>query len=188
MTKSSGEPRTDFDPERIIATLNAHGVRYVVIGAVAALAHGAPIGATFDVDVTPARDPENLERLSEALSDLGARIRTADVAGGLSFAHDADSLAKVQLLNLTCDSGDFDLAFAPSGTGGYVDLVRRATSIVIGAVSVSVASLDDVIRSKEAAGRPKDIAVLPVLEQHARSGQELQSSEDGRSPDSESPD
>lgn len=179
MTKVAGNSDGGFDPERIIATLNAHGVQYVVIGAIAALAHGAPIGATFDVDVTPARDPENLERLSKALSALGARIRTADVEGGLPFAHDADSLAKTEILNLTCDSGDFDLAFAPSGTDGYVDLARRASSIVIGTVSVSVASLDDVIRSKEAAGRPKDIAVLPVLEQHARSMRQVHLSDDG---------
>jgi hypothetical protein len=73
----------------------------VVIGAVAALAHGAPISATFDVDVTPARDPENLARLSDALRDLDARIRTAGVDGGLPFSHDALSLAKMQMLNLS---------------------------------------------------------------------------------------
>jgi len=73
------------------------------------------------------------------------------------------------MLNLTCRYGDFDLAFAPSGTGGYDDLVQRSTPIVIGTVDVSVAALDDVIRSKEAAGRPKDIAVLSILEEYARS-------------------
>jgi len=67
MTESSGGGRPAFDPERIIETLNKFGVRYVVIGAVAALAHGAPMGATFDVDYTPARDPANLKRLSDAL-------------------------------------------------------------------------------------------------------------------------
>jgi hypothetical protein len=168
MTEDSGSGRPAFDPERIIEAFNRHAVRYVVIGAVAALAHGAPVGVTFDVDFTPARDSANLERLSDALRELNARIRTADVAGGLPFAHDAESLARMQMLNLTCDKGDFDLAFAPSGTGGYDDLVRRATSILIGTVEVSVAALDDVIRSKEAAGRPKDIAVLPILERHAR--------------------
>lgn len=149
----------------------------MVIGAVAALAHGAPIGATFDIDITPARDPANLERLSGALSNLAARVRAVDVEGGLPFAHDAVSLANVRMLNLTCPAGDFDLAFLPSGTGGYDDLVYNATTIAISAVEVSVASLADVIRSKDAAGRPKDIAVLPVLEQHARSMRE--GTEDG---------
>jgi len=168
VTEPSGGLSSEFDPERILGILNTHGVRYVVIGAVAALAHGAPIGATLDIDITPARDPANLERLSKALRELNARIRTADAEGGLPFAHDAVSLANVQLLNLTCPAGDFDLAFLPSGTGGYDDLVHNATTIVIRACEVSVASLDDVIRSKDAAGRPKDIAVLPVLEEHAR--------------------
>lgn len=169
MRENSDSSRPDFDPERTIETLNAHGVRYVVIGAVAALAHGAPIAATFDVDVTPARDKDNLAWLSNALSDLDARIRSADVAGGLPFAHDAASLGRMQMLNLTCRHGDFDLAFAPSGTGGYDDLVQHSTSIMIGTVAVRVASLDDVIRSKEAAGRPKDLAVLPTLERYAES-------------------
>jgi hypothetical protein len=168
VTESAGAHRGSFDPERIIGTLNAHGVQYVVIGAIAAIAHGAPVGATFDVDFTPARDPQNLARLSDALRELDARIRTDAVEGGLPFAHDAVSLATMQMLNLTCRHGDFDLAFAPSGTGGYDDLVRGSESLIIGTVEVRVAALDDVIRSKEAAGRPKDIAVLPVLEQHAR--------------------
>jgi hypothetical protein len=168
VTESAGAHRGSFDPERILGTLNAHGVQYVVIGAIAAIAHGAPVGATFDVDVTPARDPQNLARLSDALRELDARIRTDAVEGGLPFAHDAASLATMQMLNLTCRHGDFDLAFAPSGTGGYDDLVRGSECLIIGTVEVRVAALDDVIRSKEAAGRPKDIAVLPVLEQHAR--------------------
>ncbi len=188
MTESSDSSRPDFDPTRIIETLNARGVRYVVIGAVAALAHGAPIAATFDVDVTPARDKDNLERLSQALSDLDARIRTADVARGLPFAHDAASLATMQMLNLTCRHGDFDLAFAPSGTGGYDDLVQRSTSIVIGTVEVSVASLADVIRSKEAAGRPKDLAVLPTLERYAESARSAIDEASGSADSSLSPD
>jgi hypothetical protein len=172
VTETAEPDSPAFDPTAIIAVLNAHGVRYVVIGAVAALAHGAPIGATFDIDVTPATDPENLDRLSEALSDLDARIRTIGVEGGLAFSHDGSSLARSQMLNLTCRHGDFDLAFAPSGTGGYDDLARTATRIDIGLVTVSVASLDHVIRSKEAAGRPKDIAVLPALEAFAKSVRE----------------
>jgi hypothetical protein len=170
--ESSSGPSPEFNPERILEALNTHRVRYVVIGAVAALAHGAPIGATFDIDITPARDPANLECLSGALSDLDARVRTVDVEGGLPFAHDVVSLANVRMLNLTCPAGDFDLAFLPSGTGGYDDLVYNATTIAISTVEVSVASLADVIRSKDAAGRPKDIAVLPVLERHARSMRE----------------
>lgn len=58
--------RPDLSAEDILAALNHQGVRYVVIGAFAAIAQGAPIDATYDVDVTPQRDPENLQRLSLA--------------------------------------------------------------------------------------------------------------------------
>jgi hypothetical protein len=135
MSNLPTDAQGSFDPERIIETLNAHGVRYVVIGAIAAIAHGAPVGATFDVDVTPARDAPNLERLSDALRDLGARIRTDAVDGGLPFSHDANSLANMKMLNLTCRHGDFDLAFTPSGTGGYDDLVQGSEPLVIGTVA-----------------------------------------------------
>lgn len=71
--------RPDLSAEDILAVLNRRGVRYVVIGAFAAIAHGAPIDATYDIDVTPNRDPQNLQRLSRALSDLDARIRVNDL-------------------------------------------------------------------------------------------------------------
>jgi hypothetical protein len=65
----------------VLAALNCHGVEYLIIGAFAAIAQGAPIDATCDVDVTPRRSPENLRRLSDALRDLGARIRVCcDIA------------------------------------------------------------------------------------------------------------
>jgi hypothetical protein len=70
--------RPDLSAEDILAALNGRGVQYVVIGAFAVIAQGAPIDVTYDVDVTPQRDPDNLERLSLALGDLDARIRVND--------------------------------------------------------------------------------------------------------------
>jgi hypothetical protein len=66
--------RPPLSAQDILAALNRRGVRYVVIGAFAAIAQGAPIDAAFDIDVTPQRDPQNLERLSLALSDLDTSI------------------------------------------------------------------------------------------------------------------
>ena len=94
--------RPDLSAESILAVFNRRGVRYVVIGAFAAIAQGAPIEATYDIDVTPNRDPQNLKRLSRALSDLDARIRVNDLEETLPFAHDAGSLACMDMLNLTC--------------------------------------------------------------------------------------
>ncbi|TQR84339.1 hypothetical protein D8S82_22640 [Mycobacterium hodleri] len=51
----------------------------------------------------------------------------------------------------------------PSGTGGYADLRRDATEAQLYHVMVRIASLGDVVRSKQAANRPKDQRVLPTL-------------------------
>ena len=140
----------------------------MVIGAWAAIAHGAPIGATRDIDLTPATSDANLTRLSAALRVLGARIRTESVPDGLAFDHDGASLARAGVWNLVCRHGELDLSFTPSGTGGYDDLLVNAQLVRVGGVEVRIAGLADIIRSKEAAGRPKDIRRLPALYQHLR--------------------
>jgi hypothetical protein len=161
--------RPELSAKDILAALNRRGVRYVVIGAFAAIAHGAPIDATYDVDVTPQRDPQNLEYLSLALADLDARIRITDLEEGLPFAHDAGSLARMDMLNLTCPAGDFDIVFHPAGArSGYDDLAPRSVLITVGDQDVRVASLADVIRSKEEAGRDKDIRALPAMRRFLR--------------------
>jgi hypothetical protein len=65
--------------------------------------------------------------------------------------------------NLICEFGEFDISFRPSGTEGYDDLVRNALRLTVGDQQMPVASLADVIRSKEAAGRDKDLRALPGL-------------------------
>ncbi|MEX0989910.1 MAG: hypothetical protein WD206_06405 [Actinomycetota bacterium] len=153
---------TAFRPEHILEVLERHAVEFVVIGGFAAVIHGAP-HTTTDVDVTPSRRRDNLQRLSEALTELDARIRTVDEPEGLVFAHSASSLEHAGILNLVTTAGNLDLSFVPSGTGGFDDLRREAVRLRILGVDVSVASLGDVIRSKEAADREKDRVVLPVL-------------------------
>lgn len=162
---SVGEP--SLNPAAIVATLNRHHVRYVVIGAFAAIAQRAPIPATRDIDLTPEASQGNLARLSRALTDLGARIRTEAVPEGLPFRHDATSLAAAEVWNLVCADGEFDISFHPSGfAGGYAELTVNAHRLLVGEVEVAVADLADVIRSKESAGRPKDLRVLPLLYRH----------------------
>jgi len=148
----------------IVDVLNRNGVRYVVIGAFAAIAQRAPIPATRDIDLTPASSAENLTRLSTALKELRARIRTDAVDDRLPFDHDGRSLGASAVWNLICPCGELDISFVPSGIpGGYEELVAKAHKMRVDAVDVVVADLGDVIRSKEAAGRPKDLQVLPVL-------------------------
>lgn len=152
----------DFRPERILAVLAKHGVEYVMIGGLAAAIHGADL-VTGDMDITPALGEDNLSRLSSALKELRARVRTLDLPEGLPFAHDARSLAAAGVWNLVTNAGDLDISFVPSGTQGFSDLRRDAVTIEILGSSTSVASLADIIRSKEAAGRPKDVAAIPLL-------------------------
>ena len=153
---------TVFDPLAMLAALNVRGVRYVLIGGFAATIHGSPY-VTTDVDVTPAEDEENLTRLSAALGDLAAKVRTDAEPEGVPFGHDGPSLGRVQIWNLVTRHGAMDIAFAPSGTTGFEDLVRDAVTLEILGVDVRVASLADVVRSKAAAGRPKDSLQLPLL-------------------------
>jgi len=106
--------------------------------------------------------------LSAALHELEARVRSADDAEGLPFDHDGPSLGRARVRSLTSPYGEFDLSFVPSGTEGYEDLARNAQVIESHGEAVPVADLNDVIRSKEAAGRPKDIVHLPILIQTAQ--------------------
>lgn len=152
----------EFRPQEIFAVLDRNGVRYVLVGGLAAVLHGAA-HLTTDVDVVPDESPDNLRRLSEALRELGARIRVTGEPDGVPFDPSAGSLARVRMWNLQTDAGDLDIAFEPSGTHGYDDLVRGVDVMRVRGLDVPVASLADVIRSKEAAGRERDRAVLPGL-------------------------
>ncbi len=151
-----------FDPEAILRALERHEVAYVLIGGMAASLHGSP-HVTTDVDITPARERENLERLAAALVELDARIRTEGEPRGLAFDRSARLLERSEILNLVTRHGDLDLTFVPAGTRGYEDLRVDAVEIRIRGVRVTVAALADVIRSKEAAGREKDRLTLPTL-------------------------
>jgi hypothetical protein len=155
-------PEAEFSPSDIVRILNAHRVKYVVVGGLAAAAHGAA-HVTFDIDITPELGRRNLDRLSAALTELHARIRTDAVDGGLPFDHDGDSLRKGTVWNLVTEYGDLDLTMMPAGTTGYDDVARDAVHVTIMGVDVPIASLADVIRSKEAADRPKDRLALPDL-------------------------
>jgi hypothetical protein len=146
----------------MFATLAEHHVRYVLIGGLAAVLHGSPT-ITADANICAERSPENLRRLSDALRDIHARIRTASEPEGVPFKPDAVLLGRMKVVNLSTDLGDLDLRFEPAAFDGYDDLAKHAVTVSVAGTVVPVASLNDVIRSKETADRPKDRAVLPVL-------------------------
>jgi hypothetical protein len=156
-------PEIPYDAPAILAALQKHCVRFVVIGGVAAIAQGSPL-PTEDIDITPDRAVDNLDALASALRDLDAKVRTAQ--SPVDFPFDAQMLVQNEMWTLTTRAGDLDLCFEPPGTGGYDDLRRGALELDLGSgTTVLVAALADVIRSKETAHRPKDIAQLPALRQ-----------------------
>lgn len=148
----------------MFAALGRHHVAYVVIGGMAAALWGSDLPRTTDVDITPAADRDNLVRLAAALADLGARLRVQGVPEGVPAPLDAEALAGRSVLTLTTNHGPLDVSFVPEGTSGYADLATRATRRPLaGHDEVPVADLADVIASKAAAGRAKDLRQLPSL-------------------------
>ena len=156
-----------FDPERLISTLARHRVKFVLIGALAARLHGFP-RLTADADITPAGDQQNLKKLAAALEDLDASIYTESVPEGLPFDRSAAMLGRASMWNLVTNAGRLDIAFTPAGTKGFKDLAKDAERFEAFGVHFLAASLDDIIRSKEAAGRARDeddVLILKALKQ-----------------------
>ena len=159
---------TAFDPEAILRVLAEHQVRYVLVGATAARLQGFP-RLTADADITPATDPDNLRSLAFALRALNAKVYTESVPEGLAFDCSPKSLARAGLWNLITDAGRLDLIFKPSGTEGFEDLVKTAIGFSVFGFEIRVASLQDILRSKQASNRPQDQQDVVVLEQMLRS-------------------
>lgn len=153
-----------FDPVRICEILNEELVDYVVVGGFAAVVRGSSL-PTRDIDIVPSRVPANLDRLARALIRMNAKIRID--GGSVPTRIDAAFLANMPfMLNLVTDFGEMDLTFTPAGQAGGYDGWRAGATLeaVSAGLMVVVASLDDVIDSKQAANRAKDQAALPYLE------------------------
>ncbi|MET0901848.1 MAG: hypothetical protein ABWZ52_01285 [Acidimicrobiales bacterium] len=154
------DPRP-FEPLGVLRALADGGVAFVLIGGVAARLHGSP-SLTRDVDICYARDADNLERLAQVLQSLHARLR--GVVDDVPFLLDAPTLRAGANFTFVTDLGDVDILAAPSGVEGYDDLARGATEVDLEGTTVQLASLEDLILMKRAAGRAKDRAELEILE------------------------
>lgn len=151
----------EFRPELILRVLRAHEVAFVVIGGFAGNILGSPL-LTADLDICYARAKENLERLASALRELHADLRGAPK--GLPLQLDATMLRNGLNFTFDTDGGALDCLGEPAGVAGYEALLANAEAVLAGGEELLVCALEDLIRMKRAAGRPKDIGALPYLE------------------------
>ena len=155
-----------FDAKRILKTLARHRVDVIVVGGIGATLHGSQL-LTDDVDVVPALGETSLDALAAALNELNARIMSHDPGAVVAIDWTGRDLRRwivdFRWLNLMTDFGQLDLIHRPGGTSGYADLARGAQDVELDDVTIRVAALEDIIRSKQAVARPRDLEQLPTL-------------------------
>lgn len=151
----------EFRPQALLRHLTAFGVDFVIIGGIAGALYGSERD-TFDLDISPAQDAPNLDALGRALAEIDARLR--GIEEDLPFVADLRTLAHVELLTLDTAFGPLDILMRPDGSASYSQLRQRARRLDIGPAAVLVASIDDLIEMKRAAGRDKDLEDVERLE------------------------
>ncbi len=139
----------------ILETLNRHDVEYVVIGGIAALAHGVR-RLTLDVDIVPAPDHSNHERLAAALAELGASMAVDSELRDLDPTDPFD-VARAGNLRLDTTMGGLDLVNRPQGLDSFASLAAAAVEVSVRGVPARVADRDRLIAMKLSTGRPKDL-------------------------------
>lgn len=154
--------RPPFDPRPPLEALCAHGVEFVLVGGVAARLHGAPL-LTQDIDLLPDPELPNRARLAKAITSLEPReivpFRRRPVATTVMPDHFLTELFRSYLTPW----GRLDVLRQLPGVGAYADVRARAIPYSLWGLTLHAASLDDVIRAKEHAGRDKDRADLARL-------------------------
>ena len=151
----------EFRPRSLLERLVAGHVEFVVVGGLAAVVHGS-VTITRDLDIAYASDRANLDRLGAVLVALGARLR--GVTDDVPFVPDGRTLRRTRVLTLDTPDGRLDLLAQPDGSPAYEVLRERAVVADLDGIVVPIASLDDLIAMKKAAGRPKDLVAVEELE------------------------
>lgn len=150
-----------LDIERELRLLAEHHIDCVIIGGIAASAHGSS-QETSDLDVCYARDPDNLDRLTVALLAVHATLRGAPK--DIPFRLDAQTLQHGLNFTFDTDIGPLDLLGEVRGVGGYSHCLEGCIQIEMFGNVFKILALDKLIAAKRAAGRPKDRAMLLELE------------------------
>jgi len=151
---------TEADVERLLRELHNQGVKFIIIGGMAAIAQGSAY-LTADLDLCYSREKENLEKLAGALAPFHARLR--DAPANLSFSLDVATLRSGFNFTLSTDFGDLDLFGEVLGLGSYEEAVKFSEELELFGLPCKVLTLEGLVKSKEATGRPKDQRLLPEL-------------------------
>lgn len=149
-----------MDPEKTILALYDAGVEFVIIGGVAMGLQGSA-HLTKDIDFCYERTPQNIERLARAIAPFHPLLRGAPA--DIPFRFDAKTIAAGLNFTLTTDLGDLDFLGEVSGIGVYKEVLASSEKKTVGGIDCPVLSLDGLIKAKIAAGRPRDLYVLPEL-------------------------
>ncbi len=152
-------PDQPLDAERIFRALAEHGVDYVLIGGIAVQTHGH-VRTTNDVDLIPAPEPANLDRLADVLRSLDARILNP---GSENLEIDGRLLPRAAIWQFATSGGGIDVMHEVPAGDPFDQLSERALRIKLGDVEVPVVSLDDLIRMKLARGRNVDLRDVAAL-------------------------
>lgn len=147
--------------ERLLRSLADAGVSFVLVGGVAARAHGSA-RITQDIDVCYSRSPENLNRVVRSLAPFKPYLRGAP--RGLPFEWSAAALKAGLNFTLTTTVGDIDLLGEITGGGAFEDLLPHSIPVTIFGSEIQLLDLPWLIHVKRAAGRPKDLEVIAELE------------------------
>ncbi|MBS1675774.1 MAG: hypothetical protein JST08_00165 [Actinobacteria bacterium] len=151
-----------FSPQEIFAALHRHGVDYVAIGGIAVNAHGSR-RLTLDVDIIPEPEVPNYARLAAALDELGAPESAVDSSFRSFDPRDGFDLARADILQLPTAAGDLGVFNGTIGAAPYEDLRKRSIEVEVRGTPVRIASVDDLIAMKRAAGRPQDLRDIADL-------------------------
>jgi predicted nucleotidyltransferase len=147
--------------DRLLRLLAEGGTEFILVGGLAAIAHGAA-RATYDVDVVYARDAKNLRRIVAALEPFAPYPRGAPP--GLPFRWDAETLRRGLNFTLSTSLGPLDLLGEIAGGGTYDRLLPETIEAPIAGARIRVVALEALIRLKHAAGRPKDYEAIAELQ------------------------
>jgi hypothetical protein len=150
---------TRFD--ELLGLLASAGVEFLVVGGIAAAAHRSPRG-TQGLDIVYSRRPDNLQKLVDALAAHRPYLRGA--TPGLPFRLDVETLSAGLNFTLTTDLGWIDLLGQIAGGGRYEDLTPHAVRVKGLGTEFDVLDVETLIRTKRAAGRPKDLESIAELE------------------------